>query len=90
MNFEPFDQARVALNQHASVGTRGASPPQLDDVLSASACETARTAISKWSGYRPSPLHILDSFADKLGIASLYYKDESKRFGLGRKKKKNN
>ena len=83
MNFEPFDQARIALHHHASVEARGAYPQQLDDVLSASACETARTAISKWPGYRPSPLHILDGLAGELGIASLYYKDESKRFGLG-------
>jgi len=83
VNFEPFDGASVTLHHHASADTRGAYPAQLDDVLGASVCETARTAISNWSGYRLSPLHMLDGLAAELGIANLYYKDEGKRFCLG-------
>ena len=33
-------------------------------------------------GYKPTPLCNLTALAEKLGIAGLYVKDESKRFGL--------
>lgn len=37
--------------------------------------------IRKWPGYRPQPLWTLDARASELGIAKLFYKDESQRFG---------
>jgi diaminopropionate ammonia-lyase len=33
-------------------------------------------------GYRPTPLHRLDGHASAVGVAALYLKDESNRFGL--------
>ena len=43
----------------------------------------ARTAITEFDGYRPTPLHRLTGFAQELGIGELWLKDESGRFGLG-------
>ena len=43
----------------------------------------ARTAITGFEGYRPTPLHRLDCLASKLGIQTLWLKDDSGRFGLG-------
>ena len=43
----------------------------------------ARTAITGFEGYQPTPLHRLDGIAATLGIETLWLKDESGRFGLG-------
>ena len=43
----------------------------------------ARTAITGFEGYRPTPLHRLTGLAQELGIGELWLKDESGRFGLG-------
>ena len=43
----------------------------------------ARTAITGFEGYRPTPLHRLTGLAQALGVAELWLKDESGRFGLG-------
>lgn len=83
MSFEPFDRAEVLLHHHDRADARGGFPARLEEVLGAAACETARGVIRSWPGYRPSPLHALRGLADQLGIAGLYYKDESRRFGLG-------
>jgi diaminopropionate ammonia-lyase len=39
--------------------------------------------ISSWPGYAPTPLHSLSGLARQLGLAALWYKDESQRFGVG-------
>jgi diaminopropionate ammonia-lyase len=43
----------------------------------------ARQTIAQWPGYQASPLRSLDAMAQQLGLASILYKDESSRFGLG-------
>jgi diaminopropionate ammonia-lyase len=45
--------------------------------------QTARTEISSWPGYKPTPLHRLAGLANVAGVSELLYKDESYRFGLG-------
>jgi len=37
--------------------------------------------IRSWPEYAPQPLHTLDRTAGALGVAKLFYKDESQRFG---------
>lgn len=54
-----------------------------DAVLSEAGLTQARAAISSWPGYQKTPLLALPALADLLGVGSLYYKDESSRFGLG-------
>lgn len=57
--------------------------PEQDAVLSDAALDLARRSISAWPGYAVTPLVALPGQAGALGIASLHYKDESSRFGLG-------
>ncbi|NQU58069.1 MAG: diaminopropionate ammonia-lyase [Rhodospirillales bacterium] len=44
--------------------------------------DVAMADISSWPGYQPTPLHGLPGLAEKIGIASLHFKDEGLRFGL--------
>lgn len=43
----------------------------------------ARAEISSWPGYAPTPLLPLADFAAEAGVAEVWWKDESQRFGLG-------
>lgn len=52
-------------------------------ILSLAALETARNEIVVWPGYAPTPLTGLPGLARDLGVASIHYKDEGRRFGLG-------
>jgi diaminopropionate ammonia-lyase len=52
-------------------------------VLNHEAFEAARREISSWPGYQPSPLVSLAGLAASAGVDALWYKDESRRFGLG-------
>lgn len=61
----------------------GPWPAELDDVLPLEAMAAAHTEIARWLGYAPTPLVALDRLAADLGLATLHYKDESGRFGLG-------
>jgi len=51
-------------------------------VISRQRFQVAMDEISKWSGYKETPLANLSGLAEKIGIASLYYKDEGERFNL--------
>ncbi len=52
-------------------------------LLSAAALSQASDVITSWSGYAITPLHSLPGLARSAGVASLHYKDEGSRFGLG-------
>ncbi len=80
---DPFDLASIALYHNPSASPESAYPEALQGVLSRADCDTARDVIRQWDDYQPSPLRSLDGLAANLGIANLYYKDESRRFGLG-------
>lgn len=45
--------------------------------------ERAYESILKWPAYTPTNLTSLDDFAEMTGVASVLYKDESTRLGLG-------
>lgn len=52
-------------------------------VLNPEGFKMAREEISSWPGYAMTPLCNLDGFAVALGVAGVWYKDESCRFRLG-------
>jgi diaminopropionate ammonia-lyase len=52
-------------------------------ILNDKALDVARSAISAWPGYRPTPLRPLPGLARATGVAAVHYKDEAERFGLG-------
>ena len=43
----------------------------------------AKSAITAWPGYEPTPLHDLPGLAAGLRVAAIRWKDEGARFGLG-------
>lgn len=53
------------------------------EILSQSALEVARAEIQSWPGYAVTPLHELKALARQMNVASVHYKDEGGRFGLG-------
>lgn len=53
------------------------------EILGAAALAQAERELSSWQGYAPTPLHALPALAGALGVRSLHYKDEGRRFGLG-------
>ncbi len=53
------------------------------EVISLAEYERAAAEIRGWPDYRPTPLHSLPALARDLGVAELWLKDESDRFGLG-------
>jgi diaminopropionate ammonia-lyase len=52
-------------------------------VVSLRSAAAARSVISQWPGYSPTPLRTLTPLARQLGLAEILYKDESNRFSLG-------
>ena len=60
-----------------------ACPGSVSEVLTPDRCTLARDTISRWNSYQPTVLHSLEGLTGEIGIGSLYYKDESTRFGLG-------
>lgn len=57
--------------------------PEFAMLLPMKNCLQARKTISAWPGYAITDLLELHDFAHAAGIASIRYKDESTRFGLG-------
>ena len=51
-------------------------------VLSSDLLEDAYKTISKWQKYQPTPLESLNKLSNELKLKNIFYKDESKRFGL--------
>lgn len=52
------------------------------NVLTLEGAALARSTISAWPGYAPTPLLDLLDIAREVGVSSVHYKDESARFGL--------
>tara|TARA_B100000427_G_scaffold131132_1_gene109087 strand:+ start:1758 stop:2885 length:1128 start_codon:yes stop_codon:yes gene_type:complete len=52
------------------------------NVLPEKDIDEAYNIISKWDNYSPTPLIYLNKLTNKLELNKIFYKDESKRFGL--------
>ncbi len=72
-----------SLTMNPSVQQKAEYPDDLMPLFNALAHNKARQIISSWPGYAPTPLRDLSGLASVLGVASVHYKDESQRFGLG-------
>lgn len=55
---------------------------ETDGILDSALFDEAYDQIKEWNGYEPSPLHNLAGFSTEIGLGTVYYKDESTRFGL--------
>ena len=51
-------------------------------ILNSDLLEDAYKTISKWQKYQPTPLESLNKLSKELKLNNIFYKDESKRFGL--------
>lgn len=60
----------------------GEYPADLKEILSVRGARAAREQISKWAGYRPTPLRSLGALAMRTRVGEVLYKDEGKRFEL--------
>lgn len=58
-------------------------PERLGRILSRRAADAAFAEITSWAGYAPTPLVELPDLAAASAVASIAYKDEGGRFGLG-------
>lgn len=83
LQLKSFDKSGVTLvkNERAAAAKEKYSA-SMRDIVGMSTGKVARQQIARWPGYCVSPLHKLDGFAADCGVASVYYKDESERFGL--------
>ncbi len=52
------------------------------NVLDKNTIDKAYNTISNWETYKPTPLLNLKKLSKNLGLKNIFYKDESKRFGL--------
>jgi diaminopropionate ammonia-lyase len=75
------DKARFFMNP--SVAPAGPYPEAAAKILNRAGLAAARAAITGWEGYAPTPLAPLDGLAGQAGLARIWIKDESRRFGLG-------
>ena len=76
-----FQSAAVAHFRNPAARRR--CPSSSDKILDSALRGDAVREISRWPNYNPTPLISLDGFASACGVAAVYYKDESARFGLG-------
>ncbi|MFL2853121.1 MAG: diaminopropionate ammonia-lyase [Candidatus Pelagibacter sp.] len=51
-------------------------------ILKSNLLDDAYKTISRWQKYKPTPLESLSKLSKELGLKNIFYKDESKRFGL--------
>ncbi|MGU9952229.1 MAG: diaminopropionate ammonia-lyase [Gammaproteobacteria bacterium WSBS_2016_MAG_OTU1] len=75
----------AALNYTANVGAvvGGEYPPSLQAAFSPAIADNAINEIRQWAGYAPTPLYALNALAKQAKTGNIFYKDESRRFGLG-------
>ena len=72
---------RLFHNPRKLVADTPYGKPQTD-VLNEAGFAAAIAEIASWPGYAPTPLLQLPGLAARLGLATLWYKDESQRFTL--------
>ncbi len=66
-----------------NAAARKLGPYRMQEVLSHAAAQTAYRMITACPRYAPTPLRALDRVAANAGLAAVWYKDESGRFGIG-------
>ena len=75
------DAFTLVLNAQAVPGSQWTEGQNA--ILSDAGFAVASETIRGWPGYAETPLVALPALATDVGVASLHYKDESTRFGLG-------
>ncbi len=81
--FSPFTDASVKHVRNAGRETSRMRPADDEPLFSKQELDKSFATISRWPGYRPTPLLSLSGLARKLNVGAIHYKDEGGRFGLG-------
>jgi diaminopropionate ammonia-lyase len=71
---------KIYVNERVRSDVSPDDPRQV--ILDEAGALEARSEITSWAGYQPTPLVELSGLAKHWGLGALWYKDESKRFGL--------
>ena len=58
------------------------SREEILSVLDKETIDKAFNTVSSWENYEPTPLLNLNKLSKDLNLKNIFYKDESKRFGL--------
>jgi diaminopropionate ammonia-lyase len=80
MPLKPLPIERIVNPQATPAAAYGAAERA---VLDEKGFERAWNTVTRWPGYRATPLVALPGLARAAGIGALHYKDEGGRFGLG-------
>ncbi len=83
MDWQLYENTKTRHCANVDVSASGSYPTHLHTSLSPENGERAIADISCWADYKPTPLRDLPKIAEAAGVARVYYKDESGRFGLG-------
>jgi diaminopropionate ammonia-lyase len=78
----PVLQATLSHFANPAARRGDAYPAELRDISSLEKAAAAFADISQWPDYQASPLQRLKPLAAEIGVAEIFYKDESERFGL--------
>lgn len=77
-------QSKISLYENPrAMPKQQAYPASLKATLDLKDVPQAIADISAWPNYSQSPLLTLDTIAKQMGVETIWYKDESRRFGLG-------
>ncbi len=68
--------------RNTAVEPHAAYPARLERIIGLDDARRAHDEISRWPGYRPTPLHDLAALAEAAGVERIWYKDEAARFEL--------
>jgi diaminopropionate ammonia-lyase len=79
----PFPPGYITHFNNSAASKDQIYPDSLKAILDLKDAQQAYNEISLWPGYESTPLHLLDTLANQLGVSRLWYKDEAERFGLG-------
>ena len=72
----------LSLFSNPNTVADGYFPERLKAIASLEKSQVAFDVISHWPGYIATPLYSLDALAKDIGVARIWYKDESQRFHL--------
>jgi diaminopropionate ammonia-lyase len=71
------------INYYKNPKQNNAMHKVADELFPKGKCEKAFQSITQWPDYKHTNLISLDDFAQQMGVAKVYYKDESTRLNLG-------
>jgi diaminopropionate ammonia-lyase len=79
-----MSEFHATLSHYANVEIDSSTvyPSELLEIASLEKSRIAVAEISRWPGYKPTPLYQLESLARSIGVNKIFYKDESRRFNL--------